>query len=203
MQVFTVDLTDHGVQATPSTQTTSTQTVLSLESTLANMLQSDDNEDSLRMKIDALAEGLGSQRHLIDQLLQKSKSPESLHLSESAVIRKQGPPPPYEASPSRSSLWPKFLTVSPEGEVSQTGFMTFFLWSTVLFLLGLTTQTFFLPRHDLGGLYFDSGYASAFQMFGQRHWWEKWGLDTLWGRLIWRFGWWVDELLRTDGGWPS
>jgi hypothetical protein len=201
MQVFKVDLADQGVQATPSTQTTSTQTVLSLEYTLANMLRSDDSEESVRGKLDALTEGLGSQRHLIDQLLQKSKSPES-SLSESAVIRKHGPPPPYEASTRGTfSLWPKFLTVSPEGEVSQTGFMTFFLWSTVLFLLGLTSQTFFLPRHEIG--YFDSGYASAFEMFGQRHWWEKWGLDTPWGRVIWRFGWWVDEILRTDGGWPS
>jgi len=81
--------------------------------------------------------------------------------------------------------------------------MTFVLWSVVLFLLGLTTQNLLLPRHDLGGLYPDFGYASAFEMFGQRHWWEKWGMDTPWGRLMWRFGWWMDELLRSDGGWPS
>lgn len=204
MQLFKIDLTDQSVQATPSTQTISTQTILSLESTLANMLRNEDNEDTLRSKIDALAEGLGSQRHLIDELLKKSKTTESTIMSESAVIRKHGPPPPYEAATQQpQSRWPKFLTVSQEGEVSSTGWMTFVLWSVVLFFLGLTTQSLLLPRHDLGGLYPDNGYASAFEMFGQRHWWEKWGMDTPWGRLVWRFGWWVDELLRSDGGWPS
>jgi hypothetical protein len=202
MQVFNVDLTDQGVQATPSTQTTSTQTVISIESQLANILRSNDSEEILRAKIDSLAAGLGSQRDLIDELLQKSKSAESSVMSESAVIRKHGPPPPYEA-PTSLSRWPKFLTVTEEGEVSYTGFITFVLWSVVLVLLGLSMQNMFLTRHDLAGLYPDRGYASAFEMFGQRHWWEKWGMDTPWGRVIWRIGWWWDELLRGDGGWPS
>ena len=201
MQVFNIEIADEGVQATPSTQTVSTQTV-SLETSLANLLRDEDDEDTLRRKIDALAEGLGSQRHLIDELLRKSKSTESSVLSESAVIRKHGPPPPYEASESRYR-WPKFFTVNVSGEVSNTGWITFVLWSVVLFVLGLTTQSILLPRHDLGGLYPDLSYTSAFEMFGQRHWWEKWGMDTTLGRVIWRIGWKLDEMLRGDGGWPS
>ena len=199
-----MDLTDEAVQATPSTQSTSTQTTMSLEHTLANILRGDDDEESLRRKIDALAEGLGSQRHLIDELLKNSKTTESAIMTESAVIRKHGPPPPYEA-PVRAtqSRWPKFLTITQDGDVSHTGWVTFILWSVALFLLGLTTQNVFLPRHDLTGLYPDMGYASAFEMFGQRHWWEKWGMDTPLGRVIWRIGWWWDEMLRGDGGWPS
>ena len=199
MQVFNVDLTDSEVQAVPSTQTTSTQTTASIETTLANLLKGNDDEDTLRAKIDALADGLGSQRNLIDELLRKSKSP--AEMTESAVIRKHGPPPPYEA-PS-TSRWVKFLTVAQDGQIQSTGWMTFVLWSCVLFLLGLTTQTMMTPRHELGWLYPDTGYSSAFEMFGQRHWWEKWGMDTLWGRVLWRIGWWVDEMLRGDGGWPS
>jgi len=203
MQVFKVDLTDQSVQASPSTQTTATQTIVSLETTLANMLRNEDTQESLQDRINALTEGLGSQRHLIDELFRKSKMTESSIMSESAVIRRHGPPPPYEAATRPESRWPKFLSVSQEGEVSSTGWMTFVLWSVVLFLLGLTTQSLLLPRHDLGGLYPDRGYASAFEMFGQRHWWEKWGMDTPWGRLVWKFGWWVDEMLRSEGGWPS
>lgn len=199
MQVFNVDLTDQEVQAVPSTQTISTQTTASVETTLANLLKGDDDEETLRAKIDALADGLGSQRDLIDELLRKSKSP--AEMTESAVIRKHGPPPPYEApAPSR---WLKFLTIAQDGQIQSTGWMTFVLWSCILFLLGLTTQTMMLPRHELGGLYPDTGYASAFEMFGQRHWWEKWGMDTPWGRVVWRIGWWVDEMLRGDAGWPS
>ena len=202
MLVFNVELADEGVQATPSTQTTSTQTVNSVESQLASILRSNDNEETLRAKIDSLAAGLGSQRDLIDELLRKSKSTESNIMSESAVIRKHGPPPPYEA-PTSTSLWPKFLTVTENEDVSYTGFITFCLWSVVLLLLGVSMQNMFLPRHDLADLYPARGYASAFEMFGQRHWWEKWGMDTPWGRVIWRIGWWWDELLRGDGGWPS
>ena len=202
MQVFNVDLADEAVQATPSTETVATQTTMSLEHSLANILRGDDDEESLRRKIDALADGLGSQRNLIDELLRKTKSTESTIMTESAVIRKHGPPPPYEA-PTPVSRWPKFLTIAQDGDVSHTGWVTFVLWSVVLFLLGLTTQSMFLPRHDLGGLYPNTGYASAFEMFGQRHWWEKWGMDTPLGRVIWRIGWWWDEMLRGDGGWPS
>src|SRR5271167_2457780 len=194
MQVFNVDLADEAVQATPSTETVATQTTMSLEHSLANILRGDDDEESLRRKIDALAEGLGSQRHLIDELLKKSKTTESTIMTESAVIRKHGPPPPYEAPVTTTqSRWPKFLTITQDGDVSHTGWVTFILWSVVLFLLGLTTQSMFLPRHDLGGLYPNTGYASAFEMFGQRHWWEKWGMDTPLGRVIWRIGWWWDE----------
>jgi hypothetical protein len=200
--VFNIDLADEAVQATPSAQTTSTQTTISLESILDNIPRNDDDEDTLRRKIDALAEGLGSQRNLIDELLRKSKSTESSIMTESAVIRKHGPPPPYEPREPQSR-WPKFLTITQNGDVSNTGWMVFVLWSVVLFLLGLTTQSLFFPTYDLGGLYPDGGYASAFEMFGQRHWWEKWGMDTPWGRVIWRIGWWLDELLRGDGGWPS
>lgn len=199
--MFNIDLADEAVQATPSTETTSTQTVMSLEISLANFLRSDD-EETLRYKIDALAEGLGSQRNLIDELLRKSKSTESSIMTESAVIRKHGPPPPYEPLETRSR-WLKFLTISQNGDVSNTGWVVFVLWSVILFLLGLTTQNLFFQTYDLGGLYPDGGYASAFEMFGQRHWWEKWGMDTPWGRVIWRIGWWLDELLRGDGGWPS
>jgi hypothetical protein len=202
MQVFNVDLADEAVQATPSTQTTSTQTVVSLESGLLSILRGEDDEGSLQRKIDALTEGLGSQRNLINEIYQKSKATESTIMSESAVIRKHGPPPPYEA-PAGLSRWPKFLTITQTGDISNTGWVTFVLWSVILFLLGLTTQNIFLPRHDLGGLYPDRGYASAFEMFGQRHWWEKWGMDTPWGRVIWRIGWWLDEMLRGDGRWPS
>jgi hypothetical protein len=201
MQVFNVDLTDQGIQAIPSTETTSTQTTTTIETTLANLLRGDNDDESLRNKIDALAVGLGSQKNLIDEILRKSKSTESSVLSESAVIRTHGPPPPYEAP--TISRWPKFLTVSTDGQVSNTGWMTFILWSLVLFLLGLTTQNAFLPKRELGGLYPDYGYASAFEMFGQRHWWEKWGMDSPIGRIMWRFGWWWDELLRGDGSWPS
>jgi hypothetical protein len=199
--VFNIDLADEAVQATPSTETTSTQTIVSLENSLANILRNDD-EETLRRKIDALAEGLGSQSNLIDELLRKSKSTESSIMTESAVIRKHGPPPPYEPSEPQSR-WPKFLTITQNGDVSNTGWMVFVLWSVILFLLGLTTQNLIFPTYDLGGLYPDGGYASAFEMFGQRHWWEKWGMDTPWGRVIWRIGWWLDELLRGDGGWPS
>lgn len=203
MQVFNVDLTDEGVQATPSTVTISTQTTSPpLETSLANILHSHqpgDSSESLRQKIDALAEGLGSQKSLLDELFQRAKS-ESL--SESAVIRKHGPPPPYEPI-TPSSRWPKFLTVMENGQVASTGWMTFVLWSVVLFLMGLTTQSLMLPRHDLGGLYPDGGYGSAFEMFGQRHWWEKWGMDTVLGRVVWKVGWWIDEMLRGDGHWPS
>jgi hypothetical protein len=202
MQVFNIELADEGIQATPSTQTIATQTAASLENTIANLLRDSNDDESLKHKIDALAEGLGSQRHLIDELLRKSKTTESSIMTESAVIRKHGPPPPYEA-PSASWEWPKFLTILQNGDVSNTGWITFVLWSVVLFLMGLTTQTMFLPRHDFGGLYPETGYASAFEMFGQRHWWEKWGMDTPWGRVIWRIGWWWDEMLRGDGGWPS
>ena len=136
--------------------------------------------------------------------MKKSKTTESTIMTESAVIRKHGPPPPYEAPVATTqSRWPKFLTIAQDGDVSQTGWVTFILWSVVLFLLGLTTQNMFLPRHDLSGLYPDTGYASAFEMFGQRHWWEKWGMDSPLGRVIWRIGWWWDEMLRGDGGWPS
>jgi hypothetical protein len=203
LQVFNVELVDESIQVTPSTQSTSTQTIISLERTLSNMFRNEDDEESLRTRIAALTEGLGSQSHLIDELFRKSKIAESSIMSESAVIRKHGPPPPYEATPGAESRWPKFLTVNSDGEVTSTGWMTFVLWSVVLFLLGLTTQSLLLPRHDLGGLYPDFGYASSFEMFGQRHWWEKWGMDTPWGRLVWRFGWSMDEWLRSEGGWPS
>src|SRR5436190_17731471 len=113
---------------------------MSLEHSLANILRGDDDEESLRRKIDALAEGLGSQRNLIDELLKKSKSTESTIMTESAVIRKHGPPPPYEA-PTVVSRWPKFLTVAQNGDVTHTGWLTFILWTAVLLLLGLTTQT--------------------------------------------------------------
>jgi hypothetical protein len=202
LQVFNVELADESIQATPSTETTSTQTTTSIETTLANLLRGDDDDESLRNKIDALSVGLGSQRNLIDELLRKSKSTESSVLSESGMIRTQGPPPPYEA-PTTSRRWPKFLTVAQDGEIVNTGWTTFVLWSLVLFLLGLTTQNAFVPRRELGGLYPDSGYASAFEMFGQRHWWEKWGMDSPVGKVVWRIGWWWDELLRGDGGWPS
>ena len=207
MQVFNIDLTDEAIQATPSTETVSTQTTMSLEHSLVNILRGDDDEESLQRKMDALTDGLGSQRNLVDELSRKSKSAESSIMTESAVIRKHGPPPPYEAPTSLSSRWqwPKFLTIQPDGDVvSHTGWVTFILWSSVLFLLGLTTQSMFLPRHDLSGLYPPTaGYASAFEMFGQRHWWEKWGMDSPLGRLVWRIGWWCDEMLRGDGGWPS
>ena len=75
MQVFNIDLADEGVQATPSTQTTSTQTTISLEHSLANILRGDDDDESLRRKIDALADGLGSQRNLIDELLKVKRAP--------------------------------------------------------------------------------------------------------------------------------
>ena len=200
MQVFNVEQADEAIQVAPSTETVSTQTSTTIESTLANLLRTSDDDDTLRTKIDALALGLGSQRSLIDELLRKSKSTESSVLSESAVIRRQGPPPPYEPPTSR---WPKFLTVAPDGEVSRTGWMTFMLWSVVLFLLGLTSQNIFVPRRELGGLFHETGYASAFEMFGQRHWWEKWGMDSPVGQVVWRVGWWWDELLRGDAGWPS
>lgn len=203
MQAFSIEIADEGIQATPSMQTISTQTV-SIETTLATILQ-DGDDDTLRQRIDALAEGLGSQRYLIDELLRKSKPAESsVLMSESAVIRKHGPPPPYEASEAVSRFrWPKFLTVTASGEVSTTGWVTFALWSVVLFVLGLTMQSIILPQHDLGGLYPDPGYTSAFEMFGQRHWWEKWGMDSPMGRVVWTIGWKLDEMLRGDGHWPS
>ena len=202
MQVFTTEVADEGIQATPTTQTTSIQTVATLENTLANLLRGDDDEDTLRNKIDALAEGLGFQRDLIDELLRKSKLTESSVMSESAVIRKHGPPPPYEPTSTPSWQWPKFLTVMQNGDVLNTGLVTFALWSSILFLLGLTMKDVFLPKHDLSGLYPTPLYVSTFEMF-QRHWWEKWGMSTPWGRMIWRIGWWMDEMLRGDGVWPS
>jgi hypothetical protein len=197
MQVFNVEIQDQSIQAVVPTQTISTQTYIT--SDLLASLRDEDDEDSLRRKIDLLADGLGSQRSLINQLFQKSKSTESSVLSESSIIRKQGPPPPYEASPSR---WPKFLSINSD-QVLNTGWTTFILWSLILFLLGLTSQSLIVPKHSLSGLFPDRGYVSAFEVFGQRHWWEKWDLDSPVGKMVWRFGWWCDEMLRGDGGWPS
>jgi len=203
MQVFSIEVADQGVQATPSTQTQGTQTAASLENTLANILREGGDEDSLRRKIDALTEGLGSQSHLLDELVRKSKLTESSILSESAVIRKHGPPPPYEIASSSTSRWPKFFTVAQDGEVATTGWVVFVLWSLVLFLVGLTTQSIIFKGNSVGELFPNARYATEFEMFGQRHWWEKWGMDTPWGRLIWKLGWHLDEMLRGDGGWPS
>jgi hypothetical protein len=203
-QVFNVEISDAGVQATPSTMTTSTQTILSTDTSLRHLVR-DGDEDTLRKTIGSFAEILGIHNNLLDEMFRKSKTTESHVMSESAVVRKHGPPPPYEASTTsttETSRWPKFLTISHDGEVTHTGWVTFFLWSVVLFLLGLTTQTLFLPRYDLGALYPDTGYTSTFEMFGQRHWWEKWNMDAPVGKLVWRFGWWLDEWLR-EGGWPS
>ena len=204
MQVFNVEVADQGVQATPSTETQGTQTVASLEHTLANILREDGDEDSIRRKIDILTEGLGSQRSLIEELFRKSKVAESSILSESAVIRKHGPPPPYEATSCTTSRWPKFFAVQ-DGEISSTGWSIFVLWSLLLFVVGVTTHTvFFGPSSvGVGELFPNARYATEFEMFGQRHWWEKWGMDTLWGRVIWKLGWHLDEMLRGDGGWPS
>ena len=205
-QVFNIEISDAGVQATPSTVTTSTQTILSTDSSLRHLARGDEDEDALRRRIDNLAAALGSHHNLLDEMFRKSKTAESQVMSESAVIGKHGPPPPYEAtatSTTRSFHWPKFFTMAHDGEVSHTGWVTFFLWSVVLFLLGLTTQSLFLPRYDFGGLYPDTGYTSTFEMFGQRHWWEKWNMDSPVGRIIWHVGWWLDERLRGDGGWPS
>jgi hypothetical protein len=205
-QVFNIEISDAGIQATPSTVTTSTQTNLSAESYLRQGIRGDEDEDELRRKIDSLADVLGTHHHLLDEMVRKSKTTESQVLTESAVIRKHGPPPPYEDSTTlrtKTSRWPKFLTISQDGEVTHTGWLTFVLWSVVLFMLGLTSQSYFLPRYDFGGLYPDNGYASTFEMFGQRHWWEKWNMDSPVGRMVWRFGWWLDEWLRGEGGWPS